>query len=308
MLWNVALCMGSIQLLTHSAQITGWNGDTGLHAWSRRGLLELHILAAPIQHFQNAILDPWGAKVAKDDCQREGFREGPLLDSCASQQLLFGNEIKDYSEAFFLRYGMDFLGQFLGQIAPYRFCGGLDGDGHVLLDCPYPPFASLRESLNSPVLFLVTRLIGQDAFFMAWLASFISGNVTDSPCATNPTDDMFKHLETCLGLYRRDMIDKWVMDDESDAEETVEYMSIVPNTWSDVSEIQDPISKFEVAAWSSRAWGHVVFIIGGDAHDEDSSRVSSSITTPLQTAQRAELSVFSFLFKPLFMCLLAWTI
>ena len=80
MLRNVVLGMGLIQLLKRSALIIGWTwDDAGLQAWARPCLPELHTVAGPIQHFQNALLDAWGAKVAKDLCQREGLRNGLYL-------------------------------------------------------------------------------------------------------------------------------------------------------------------------------------------------------------------------------------
>ena len=99
-----------------------------------------------------------------------------------------------------------------------------------------------------------------------------------------------------------------MIDDEFDAEETVEYMSIFRNTWSDGSRIQDPISKIETAgagafgefsgaAWNCRAWGHLDFTTRGSAQDEDSGVVFSSIPVHLPTVQqRTELwGVIQFL-------------
>ena len=54
-----------IQLLIHSAAILDWIWDTGLQAWIRTGLPELHILAGPVQQFQGALFDAWG-NVSRD--------------------------------------------------------------------------------------------------------------------------------------------------------------------------------------------------------------------------------------------------
>ena len=87
-----------------------------------------------------------------------------------------------------------------------------------------------------------------------WLPS-LSGNVTGSPWAVNPADDMFRQLESSLGFYCPDMIDEWPWT-----------MSLIlmrmppsPNTWSDGSKIQDPVSKIETA-------GAEVFGTGGFPH------------------------------------------
>ena len=66
-----------------------------------------------------------------------------------------------------------------------------------------------------------------------------------SPWDINPTDDLLKQLETCLGPYHPDMMDQWVIDDELDAEKTEEHVPPFPNTWSDDSKVQDPSLKLK---------------------------------------------------------------
>ena len=51
-----------------------------------------------------------------------------------------------------------------------------------------------------------------------------------------------------------------------------------------------PYLKAEmVAAWKSRAWGHLDFITDGGGIRDDSSMLFSFIVSPFQTVQRAEL-------------------
>ena len=38
------------------------------------------------------------------------------------------------------------LGRMRGEHVPCRFCGGDDGDGHLLCDCTFPPLVELMES------------------------------------------------------------------------------------------------------------------------------------------------------------------
>ena len=45
---------GPVQLLVYSASLLDWTWNAGIQAWARPGLPELHILAGPIQYFQNA--------------------------------------------------------------------------------------------------------------------------------------------------------------------------------------------------------------------------------------------------------------
>ena len=163
----------------------------------------------------------WRYTVSRVLCKREGFRGGPLLDIQASQQLLVSSRVS---------------GHVRGEIVPCRHCGGLDGDGHLFWDCPYPPLVAIRESLE------VSSLISRDEtewpgclLWHGWLPS-LSGNMMGAPWAVNPADDMLAQLESYLGPYCQDMI-----DDEFDADEMSEHMPPCPKTWSDGSKIQDPV-------------------------------------------------------------------
>ena len=37
------------------------------------------------------------------------------------------------------------LGKVKGHRVPCRFCGSADGDGHLFLDCTFPPLVEIRE-------------------------------------------------------------------------------------------------------------------------------------------------------------------
>ena len=131
---------------------------TAFHYWIGHGMLVSKLglarvcqsstfVAGPIQHFKNATLQAWGSKRAKDFAKEKGFVVALNLD--ASQQLLVSSHVrersKDHFEAFFLGvYGLDFyLDRSEEKFVPCRFCGGLDGDGHLFWDCPYPPLMSM---------------------------------------------------------------------------------------------------------------------------------------------------------------------
>ena len=70
---------GPIHLLCSSAAEIGFQWNPDALAWSRPGLPLLSILAGPLQHFKDAILDAWRDKVAAYLCGRKGFRGGPLV-------------------------------------------------------------------------------------------------------------------------------------------------------------------------------------------------------------------------------------
>ena len=76
---------------------------------------------------------------------------------------------------------------------------------------------------------------------------------------------MFRQLESCLGPCCPDMIGDWAMGDEFNADEMADQMPPSPNTWSDGSTIQNPVSKIGTAgageywkdggaAWNCRSW------------------------------------------------------
>ena len=70
-----------MHLLVSSAGTLGYPWNPLNSGWIRPGLLLLHQLAGPYQHFKSAIWEAWQAKVSFDLCRRQGFREGPMLDT-----------------------------------------------------------------------------------------------------------------------------------------------------------------------------------------------------------------------------------
>ena len=111
-----------------------WTRDPGLHAWIRPRLRELRILADPTL--------PGGIKSPEIFVRGKG--SGVALCWHASQQLLVSSHVWERDKGF-LRgvlvggvWNRYFLGQVHGETVPCRFCGGLDGDGHLFWDCPYP--------------------------------------------------------------------------------------------------------------------------------------------------------------------------
>ena len=71
-----------------------------------------------------------------------------LADPCNYSSLLMsGVETRRCSEGSFLGvYGMVFYSARCGENVLCRFCGGVDGDGHLFWDCTFPPLVHIRES------------------------------------------------------------------------------------------------------------------------------------------------------------------
>ena len=107
-----------MHILVEGAGVVGFAWDALNSGSTRPGLLVLHHLTGPIQHFRAAIWDAWRTKVCFDLCRRQGFRRGPMLD----------------------------IGHARGEIVPCGFCGEFDGDGHLFWDCLHPSLVQIREN------------------------------------------------------------------------------------------------------------------------------------------------------------------
>ena len=109
-------------------------------------------LAGLVQHFRAAILDAWRNKVAAGLCGRAGFRGGPLLGVHGSLQLLNSSHVRDRDKGLLrsILVGGVWNGFLLEKAGrhptPCRFCGALDGDGHLFWECTFPPLVEIRES------------------------------------------------------------------------------------------------------------------------------------------------------------------
>ena len=142
---------GPVHLLVESAAELGFSWSAGVCGWERPGLPPLSNLAGPVQHFRAAVLQGWLNKVSADLACRKGFRGGDFLDTDGSMQLLNSNHVRERDKALLrsILVGGVWNGFLLqkvkGQVVPCRFCGGVDNDGHLFWDCPFPPIQHVRE-------------------------------------------------------------------------------------------------------------------------------------------------------------------
>ena len=141
---------GPVHLL--SAAEIGFRWDPLALAWIRPCLPLLSNLAGPVQHFRAAVLDAWQNKAAADLCGREGLRGGPLLDIRCSLQLHNSSHVRDRDKGLLRSvlvggvWNGFLLSRVKGQPVPCRFCGSLDGDGHLFWECTFPPLVEIREN------------------------------------------------------------------------------------------------------------------------------------------------------------------
>ena len=124
---------GPMHLLVESAGVIGFSWAPLHSAWTWPGLLLLHHLAGPYQHFKAAIWDTWRAKVSFDLCRRQGFRGGPMLDIAGSLQLQHVPHVRERYKALLRAimvvgvWNRFLLGHARGEIVPCRFCSDTEG-------------------------------------------------------------------------------------------------------------------------------------------------------------------------------------
>ena len=208
---------GRVHLLVQSAGVLGFVWDPGGPGWLRAGLPFLSHLAGPYQHFKAAVWDAWRAKVFFDLCRRQGFQgEGlgwtllALYSSCVLRMLEI--EIMHCSAAFFLEVcGMDFSSAMPKEKSSLVvFCGGFDGDGHLLWDCAHLPWVQIRE--NPEFHDLIQRDKSHWPRCLLWHGLFPSLAGLGAPFrwAVGPGQAARNRLESSLGVYSGSILREWV--------------------------------------------------------------------------------------------------
>ena len=294
---------GPVHLLVRSAARIGFKWCSEGFCWDRPGLPRLPFLEGPIQHFKSAIVDAWKNSVAADFCSRKGFWCGPFLDFEGSMQLLVSSHVRSRDKAL-LRgilsgdvWNGFLLSQAGGRNIPCRFCGGVDGDGHLFWDCTFPPLVHIRESPEfSGVVNLDKSNWPRCLLWHGWLPA-LSGSTFGSPRAEDATRIAKNRLEAALGsyvaAYRHPFDDFRLGGRDFDVGDS-------PFVWSDGSLVVDKVSGVGVAgagvyahisgaSWFHRRWAHLdllpPLIDGGG----ERCWMYCSVPGPLQTVQRAEI-------------------
>ena len=93
------------------------------------------------------------------------------------------------------------LGKVRGGNVPCRFCGGLDGDGHLFWECTNPPLVSIR---GSPEFHCIVNLDKTGwprcLLWHGWLPA-LSGGTAGDPRAVDTAGVASNRLETAFGSY-----------------------------------------------------------------------------------------------------------
>ena len=216
------------------------------------GCLGYPLLLDPFSFFLSAIVDAWMDSVS-DLGSRKGFGCGPFLDYVGSMQLLVSSHVRSRDKALLRgilsgEFGVVWNGFLLskvrGENVPCRFCGGVDGDGHLFWDCPFPPLVHVRESPElSSIVNLDKTGWPRCLLWRGWLPA-LSGSALGNPWAVDAVRIAKNRLETALGSYvdanRHPFDDLQLGDQASDIADG-------PFVWSDGSLVVDKVSGVGVA-------------------------------------------------------------
>ena len=195
-------------------------------------------------------------------------------------------------------FGTDSFLERLGrEDVPCRFCGKMDGDGHLFWECSFLPLQHVRELPEFAYLMSLDRSNWPRCLLWhGWLPG-LKGMMNDKPWALSFGHLASFHLERCLGAYLVDFGGAWSPPDYWDADDIALEIPDHPNVWTDGSrEDFSSIACFEVAgagvylpaselAFDGLVWGTAV-----EYGDDRLERCRAFLPVPgvMQTVQRAE--------------------
>ena len=188
------------------------------------------------------------------------------------------------------------LGKAKEEEVPCRFCGGVDGDGHLLWVCPAPSLVHIRNHPEFIPLFKLNRSSWPRCLaWHGWLPA-LSPRRVQPPWAVAEVDCVDAALETALGAYPIHPGEAWRPGwDPEDIFDLAEDVPANPNIWTDGSRDEDLDAMVGVAGagayvknvpwvFDGRAWGPAQDL----DLDDDAARIFSMVPGALQTVQRAE--------------------
>ena len=248
-----------------------------------------------------AIFSAWRGRVAGILTSRKGFRGGPFLDFRGNRQLLFSSHLRERDKMLLrsILCGEAWNGFPLGKSKEEdvlcRFCGAIDGDGHIFWDCAFTSFVRIKE--HPEFIPLMRRDRSTWPRCLAWHGwPTLSPRRVQPPWAVAEVDSVHAAMESALGDYPIHLHEAWRPGwDPEDISDLAEDVPPHPNVWTDCSRDEDLDAMVGVAGagafvttvrWVSddRAWGHAQDLDIGD----DAARTFSMIPGSLQTVQRAE--------------------
>ena len=134
-----------------------------------------------------------------------------------------------------------------GEVVPWRFCGGLDSDGHLFWECPHPPFVHIRESPEFRDLLLRDKSSWPRChLWHGWLPA-LACTCGASPWAASVDDVACVRLERLLGSYSECICREQVPSDQFLDNVASSNVSDHPDVWTDGSFVLDELSVLGLA-------------------------------------------------------------
>ena len=121
-----------------------------------------------------------------------------------------------------------------GQPVPCRFCGALDGDGHLLLECTFPPLVEIRENPEFLDLIRMDKAHWPRCLLWHGWLPMLSGCNGVYPWSVDAS--------VSLGQYSSGPIAEWGPSDEFDEARAASSMPDHPNVWTDGSLVLDHVT------------------------------------------------------------------
>ena len=119
-----------------------------------------------------------------------------------------------------------------GQQVPCRFCGGLDSDGHLFWECPFPPLVEIREHPQFHDLVEMDKSSWPRCLLWHGWLPLLSGVNGRSPWAASPREGACNLLECALGRYSSGTLMEWQLPVGFDAEGASTRVAAEPDVWN----------------------------------------------------------------------------
>ena len=172
----------------------------------------------------------------------------PLLDVRGSLQLLNSSHVRERDKALLrsIMVGGVWNGFLLrrvrGHDVPCRFCGALDGDGHLFWECTFPPLVEIRENPEFHDLMREEKARWPRCLLWhGWLPQ-LSGVNCASPWAASADESAACQVEVAIGGYSSGLCTEWGLPPGYDEVEAAFLVPDHTNVWSDGSLVLDQVT------------------------------------------------------------------
>ena len=128
-----------------------------------------------------------------------------------------------------------------GETVPCRFCGGVDGDGHLFFGLFFSPLVHLVKNLEFSSLITVSKKFVAKVYYLAWLVTWSFKAKWES---VGKQRGPRMCLDDAPGSYPPDFCRTWVVDD---LDEVAECMPDNHFVWFDGSCVTDDPAEVSVA-------------------------------------------------------------